>query len=1141
VSSIAIGCGNVANGPNAAANAIAIGCGSQTGTRAVCVGELSRAPQDGIAIGYNAVSSGGNFNNIAIGANTLASGPNNILSPSIAIGFNTTTASDCVAVGSYATGGSGSSAALGCRAVSGAAGTSLGFLSTTSIYNSGDASGFQSAVGMLAAPVDTDHTFALSTNSSAVLGGALNVSVQSSQSRTTTFSSINTHNNRGFQLPLYPTLEQKNYITAPITATIDATFMPQAYVASAGVYCTFTATIAGAGPVYTVTLTSNTGGNGLFIIGMNIGTTTGTVALVITALTSGTLGLTGSTYNATVIPGAATPALGAQSLRGCTIVLNDRPYGKFTIGMALSGSNFFGDVIPSMIVSRFSPNFTGANYTGGIVATLPVTGFAFDAGNYFAGGSGVSIYGMPSLTIASSTVPTITGSNSLVGMALIGEGITPGTTISQSTIGVDLVANSTYTMRSQASATVTQTSGTTLQTTITGTFSGYISNNFNGSGSPGTQLSVISNNIRLLAGTPVTGQGVVNGTIITSCLHATATTGVINGCNLSVSGTIIGRFEPGMLVTGAGVPPNTYILKYALNDGGIAAFGGNGNSAIYVLSKGLTVSTSIIGGVTGSLYYVNKSQLVPRAVITNATSGVNPTIFTSANTFVPGQNIEVYGASGMYNGIYQVSAATSTTFSVAVLITGPFVATGYAASVLNIHASSTCGFKSSGNVQVYERSYPYGSITGTQFTGTFENIAANSIGLSAVPNTNAVSALPIAALKTFAVTATSGDGLIQTYTTAGSTFLPGELVTVTGAGAYNVSSAVMVNATATSFSVLGSVIAATTTGTATVAANNTMYVQSILGFPSSGNLQISNKETVAYTSTSAGSISIICSGAFVVDDISLTTGYIVGTTSTVQLSYGQRVSFVTNPTTTVAGGIVITGTFNLAVASVHNFPTVGTISVPTTVSSPQLVSYTGLSGGLFTGCTLNGGGSFTTAVGTVSASFSAPGNMILNSNPGTDIRISYLGTYPDYSSSTYTVTIDRPSFALSSFPSTLTVNDMVGLVRSYTAYPSICDTDTNSTSNVQYFEGGAGAPFNYNVVMPTPLLRGPGQNGHDSLLYYAPGVAAGFNVKVINRATNATINVLDGSSLTPLVSVAAGSSTTSQCVSTSTAPFWDVD
>lgn len=1148
--SIAIGCGDSGAGPTATNNGIAIGSSatlpgillspagaaasdnaismgtaSQAGPQSLAIGVGARAPADGIAIGYNAVSAAGNFRNIAIGPNSVAAGPNNSAGPSIAIGYATNTQADSVAVGSSST-SDFAGAVLGNRAIGGAYGTSVGHLSNNVIP--GSSTGFYTALGATASPIDNDHTLAFTTNNNSILGGSLNISAKSGLSQSTIVTS-----NRGYQLPLYPTLEQKNYISTPIVATFDGTMMPQA-AANVNMYCSFNATVTGAGPVYTVTMDSNVGNNGLFVIGMNIGTTTGTIGLKITSLVSGTLGLTGSTYTATVIPGANNPVIGVStSVRGCTASVVSKPYGKFAIGMTIPGGEYFGFVSPSFVISAFSANFTGANYVdaNGNAAAFPLVGFAFDAGNYFNGPAiARSIYGTPSFTIAGPTVPTLNGSTGVVGMALIGPGITPGTTIMRNTLGVDLAINSSYTMRSQATARVTQQSGTVLVTTPQSTISAYISNSAAGTGAPGTQLSVISGITALSAGTPISGPGIADGTIITSCQIATATTATISAEGFSVAG-VVGRWDVGMLVTGVGVPPDTYILRNLNTDTG------NLYPTSFALSKGMIGSVSLTN-VTGSICYVNKSQIVPRAIITSATSGSDPTVFTARNTFTVGQSIEIYGVTpSSYNGIYTVSAATSTTFSVVGALSG-YTAAGYAVSQLTVNAGSTCGFRPTGSLQVNERSYPYTSLSSVQFNGTFANIATGSTALSAVPNTNIVTALPIGVSKVFAVSATSGTGVIQTYTTTASTFLPGELVTVTGAGAYNVTDAAIQTATATSFTVFGTATSASTTGTATVAANNTLYVQSILGFPSTGKLLISNKETVSYTSTSAGSLGIVCGGA-IVSDGAITPTMAIPTTSGIQLSYGQYISFVTNPSATVSGGAPITGTFTLTVDSTHNFPTVGTISVPTTVSSPQSVTYTGITANSFTGCTLVGGGSFTTAAGSVTANFTATPTMVLNSTPGVEIRIPS-GTYPNYTNSTYTVTIDRPSFALSSLPTTAVRNDPVGLVQSYEAYPSICDTDLYSTSAMQYYENGAGAPFNYDVVMPTPVLRGPGFRPHDSNLYYAPGVEAGFSTKIINRAPNATVRLLDGAG-NIIGTVANGAKADVTCVSTSTAPFWDIN
>jgi trimeric autotransporter adhesin len=91
---------------------------------------------------------------------------------------------------------------------------------------------------------------------------------------------------------------------------------------------------------------------------------------------------------------------------------------------------------------------------------------------------------------------------------------------------------------------------------------------------------------------------------------------------------------------------------------------------------------------TGTIYVVSGSgvqtityaSLTPAvATITGATSGVLPTVFTAVNTFSVGQSVTITGVTPVaYNGTYIVSAATGANFSVAALITGPYVSGGIA-------------------------------------------------------------------------------------------------------------------------------------------------------------------------------------------------------------------------------------------------------------------------------------------------------------------------------------------------------------------------------------------------------------------------------------------------------------------------------
>jgi exodeoxyribonuclease-3 len=80
-----------------------------------------------------------------------------------------------------------------------------------------------------------------------------------------------------------------------------------------------------------------------------------------------------------------------------------------------------------------------------------------------------------------------------------------------------------------------------------------------------------------------------------------------------------------------------------------------------------------------SIYNFKDCPPLGVATITNATTGVNPTVFTAVNTFSVGQSVRIIGVNpSTYNGTYVVSAATGVDFSVAALRTGPYVSGGNA-------------------------------------------------------------------------------------------------------------------------------------------------------------------------------------------------------------------------------------------------------------------------------------------------------------------------------------------------------------------------------------------------------------------------------------------------------------------------------
>lgn len=93
------------------------------------------------------------------------------------------------------------------------------------------------------------------------------------------------------------------------------------------------------------------------------------------------------------------------------------------------------------------------------------------------------------------------------------------------------------------------------------------------------------------------------------------------------------------------------------------------NKVIYNFSDTSLLATS----------YATFNDDVTNVQITAATSAAGVTTFTANNSFVPGQQVRVSGITPVsFNAIYIVTAATSTTFSVAATITGAYVSGGQA-------------------------------------------------------------------------------------------------------------------------------------------------------------------------------------------------------------------------------------------------------------------------------------------------------------------------------------------------------------------------------------------------------------------------------------------------------------------------------
>jgi hypothetical protein len=703
----------------AANNSIAIGnnafCDSSSGGGSIAIGNAAICWHSSVSIGGSAISAPG----------SAGSGYH-----SIQIGFNSAAQPFGVAIGGFAY------ASEQC--------TAIGYLANANNRISyGGGNGYQTSLGFRATPTDPVHTLAFTTNQGGVPTGALNISLLQGQLSVDGQYSTAIEKQRGYQIPLYPTLEQSDTITGAIGAAITGAFYPQAYMSSVNQTATgvtFTGdvsvtvsglggtggvpsvtlimtaiitfvtgqeisgtgitagtyiTVGGTGTVFTMsisntiaggttitgattlTLTSSAGGNGLFIVGMYI---TGNTR--VTRLNVGIVGDNGSVYTLS----GGSPISG--SFLGHTIG-GIHGYGKFAIGMAITGSStvfpsVFGPIIGYIVA--FSDNYVGNNSSN-------TEGFAIYYGDSFTDYRYAVVYGMATFVLASN--PSLTGTTSLSGLAIVGPGLTSGTLIERIVSGTEATAFASYTIQQQSSCTII--TGTTSQlSTINGTFTGHISNGFSTSGCPGTLLTMTADAIYLPVGTTLSGAGITDGTMITNSDVATSTVASFGGCTLTTGGTVVGQFKVGMVLVGTGIPADTYITT--IIDQSI--------TTKFAINRIISTTTSI----TGTVYYVNKSQLAGTTAapitISYATSGtcgfpssgniigsIVPYSFpyTSLSSQKLNNASNLFTANALRYGIVSPSSPTTN-------LVNPILSAGAAG---NISVTSTMGFAASGTIMLH--------------------------------------------------------------------------------------------------------------------------------------------------------------------------------------------------------------------------------------------------------------------------------------------------------------------------------------------------------------------------------------------------------------------------------------------------------
>ena len=521
-----------------------------------------------------------------------------------------------------------------------------------------------------------------------------------------------------------------------VTAAATYTSLSQTATSGSGVGAVFTVQKTGSAPNYCSTVTFASG---------TIGSIKGALVQASTTFTaSGTSVTAASTYTGvsqTATSGTGTGAIFTIQKIGVGTAYN----GAIVITITTAGTGYaIGDTItiPGASLGGATPvnnlvltvaTALGSPWVATVSGLSGVGGLVIGGTINAAAGTGLLYGGSPTscvvTTIGSTSITyTLTGGTTPVAGTITSLVQSSNLAITITSPGAGYAIGDTVTLPGASLGGATPTNNLVLTVTTA-------------LGGPWTAtITGMTDTVDLQVGSAITATGTgTSGTITaTATTHATAscTAGSISGTTLTVSGTVSGTFVIGMVLSGSGISPGTYIVSgsgstWNLNVSNVVSailITGTADLITVSSTSSLQLNTivttpSAFGGLaTSTTYYVNNIASATQFSVVLSAGGTTPVTLTTASGSVALTYLN--GSLGGGGGNYLVSNIISGT-SVAYTATGG--TTPIAGPVTNIATNGATDYTANGGgIQVY-------GATNKTFTWASTNTAwasSESIALS---------------------------------------------------------------------------------------------------------------------------------------------------------------------------------------------------------------------------------------------------------------------------------------------------------------------------------------------------------------------------------------------------------------------------
>jgi hypothetical protein len=518
-----------------------------------------------------------------------------------------------------------------------------------------------------------------------------------------------------------------------VTAAATYTSLSQTATSGSGVGAVFTVQKTGSAPNYCSTVTFASG---------TIGSIKGALVQASTTFTaSGTSVTAASTYTGvsqTATSGTGTGAIFTIQKIGVGTAYN----GAIVITITTAGTGYaIGDTItiPGASLGGATPvnnlvltvaTALGSPWVATVSGLSGVGGLVIGGTINAAAGTGLLYGGSPTscvvTTIGSTSITyTLTGGTTPVAGTITSLVQSSNLAITITSPGAGYAIGDTVTLPGASLGGATPANNLVLTVTTA-------------LGGPWTAtITGMTDTVDLQVGSAITATGTgTSGTITaTATTHATAscTAGSISGTTLTVSGTVSGTFVIGMVLSGSGISPGTYIVSGSGSTWNLNVSDIVGSTLITGTADLITVSStsslqlntiittpSAFGGLaTSTTYYVNNIASATQFSVVLSAGGTTPVTLTTASGSVA---LTYLNGSLGGGGNYLVSNIISGT-SVAYTATGG--TTPIAGPVTNIATNGATDYTADGGgLQVYgatNKTFTWSGVT-TAWTSS-ENIS----------------------------------------------------------------------------------------------------------------------------------------------------------------------------------------------------------------------------------------------------------------------------------------------------------------------------------------------------------------------------------------------------------------------------------